>query len=89
MNERIEQLRTIYLENGKHCRQLEKLQQTKDESTQVLETARSRIASARLEVWAAIQKEVMEEWCNETETPQPFTLYPPKDMPSSSERERP
>lgn len=86
MEDRIEELRRIYMESGEHCRTLGELsRQAAGPERDKLEEVRQAFAKARLLAWAQMQKEVVREWCDATETPEPFSRYPPKDMPKRQE----
>lgn len=77
----LERLRKVYMDLGNSCHDLADINQ--ETNRDEIEQIRGKVANARWEVWREIQRLVMVDWCNETDTPEPFSKYPPKDMPQN------
>lgn len=76
---RVQRLREVYMDLGKSCHDLADI--NRETNRDEIEQIRANVATAQCKLWLEIRRLVMVDWCNETDTPEPFSKFPPKDMP--------
>ncbi len=83
MTDDTEMLRKAYLDLRDVCMRLGELKERCDEPRRSsIEALRARIAGNHLVVWKELERAIVIEWCNATDTPMLFCGVPPKDMPN-------